>query len=274
MGSNWQGKLELKYAQRLGNTQVIQNQSQAPLRVQRAFYPEQKDICHSVILHTAGGIVGGDRLDLSIKLEEKSQALITSATAGKVYGSSGLEAQQTLNIHLQAGSCLEWLPQETIIFNDAVYRQKIHIELEQDALWLGWEIVRFGRSARGESFLSGSWRSHTEVWRAGYPLWSDRLWLQGDKGIIESPHGLGGCPVVGTFALVGKQVNRDLWQSICDLTSHYDGDFGVTRLIEGLICRYRGHSTSEVRDWFIAVWELLRLFYKERPVCVPRVWQI
>jgi urease accessory protein len=276
--TSWQGKLNLQYAHQGGTTQVISNQSQAPLRVQRSFYPEQKDICHSVILHTAGGIVGGDRLDLNIDLEEGSQALITSATAGKIYGGKGIEAQQILSMHLQTGSYLEWLPQETIIFNDAIYRQKTYIELEQECLWLSWEIVRFGRSARGEKFLSGSWRSHTEVWRAGTPLWIDRQWLQGGNSMIDSPHGLYGCPVVGTLALVGKQVNLDLLKKIQLITSdciqNSDQQMGVTSLIEGLICRYRGHSTAEVKQWFIAVWQLLRLFYLERPVCIPRVWQI
>lgn len=276
--TNWQGKLNLQYAHHAGVTEVISNQSQAPLRVQRSFYPEQKDICHSVILHTAGGIVGGDRLDLNINLGTQSQALITSATAGKIYGGKSLEAQQTLRMHLQAGSYLEWLPQETIIFNDAIYRQKTHIELEQDALWLGWEIVRFGRSARGEKFLAGSWRSHTEVWRSGNPLWIDRQWLQGGATIIDSPNSLSGCPVVGTLILVGRQVNSDLLKEIHLITPDYDQangqQLGVSSLIEGLICRYRGHSTAEVRQWFIAVWQLLRLFYIQRPACVPRVWQI
>ncbi len=270
----WQGKLKLNYSLSAGITQVVSNFSQAPLRVQKSFYPEQKDTCHSVILHTAGGIVGGDRLDLSIDLGERSQVVITTATAGKVYGSKGLESEQTLNIYLQAGSYLEWLPQEFIIFNGAIYKQKTRIELEPDALWLGWEIVRFGRSARGERFLSGSWRSHTEVWRSGYPLWSDRQWLEGGEAMINSPHGLNGYPVVGTLALVGRQVNFELLQKIQTLTLNYEGQLGVTKLIEGLTCRYVGHSITEVRHWFIAVWELIRLFYIQRPACVPRVWQI
>ncbi|AFY74673.1 urease accessory protein UreH [Synechococcus sp. PCC 7502] len=280
--SSWQGNLRLNYGYHDGITQVIKNISQAPLRVQKSFYPEQKDICHTAILHTAGGIVGGDRLDVMINLGEKSQSLITTATASKIYGAKtdpnikqkSINAQQTIHSHLQSDSYLEWLPQETIVFDGAIYHQKHHIELEQNALWLGWEIVRFGRSARGERFLSGSWRSHTEVWRAGIPLWIDRQWLQGGEAMINSLHGLDRCSVVGTLALVGKTVNQDLLQNIHILSSSYSGQLAVTGLVEGLICRYRGHSTSEVRTWFIAVWELLRLFYIHRPTCIPRIWLV
>jgi len=274
--SGWQGKLELQFAETNGKTQVTHNYSQAPLRVQRSFYPEGQEVCHSVILHTAGGIVGGDRLDLDIQLQPRSQALITTATAAKIYRSNGLTAQQTINLQLQAGTCLEWLPQETIVFDGVIYQQKMRIELLADALWLGWEIVRFGRSAGGERLHSGSWRSHTEVWREGIPLWIDRQWLQ--KEMIDSPHGLDGNAVVGSLVLVGKSASLELVENLRSLWTEfgYEGEVGVTRLLEGVICRYRGHSTLEVRHWLIKVWQLLRAYYLnkplDKPLCLPRVW--
>ena len=88
--NGWHGRLNLVYANRDGSTQIIHNQMQAPLKVQRPFYPEGKEICHSVILHTAGGVVGGDRLSSNFHLEPNAQALITSATASKIYRSTGL----------------------------------------------------------------------------------------------------------------------------------------------------------------------------------------
>jgi len=267
--SPWHGTLNLIYSHRQGTTQLIHNQNQAPLKVQRPFYPEGQEICHSVILHTAGGVVGGDRLSCNIQLQPDSQALITTAAAGKIYRTNGLQARQTIEIKIDAGACLEWLPQETIVFNGAIYRQDLRVELAAGASFLGWEITRFGRTARGERFVQGEWRSHTEIWCQDKPLWIDRQFLPGTEAVFTSPHGLAGKPITGSLVWVGSAVSgeivkkaRNLWQG--------EGEIGVTSLEHGFLCRYRGTSTSEVRNWFIDVWQMVR----DRGGFVPRVWQI
>ncbi|MDH6097461.1 urease accessory protein UreD [Anabaenopsis sp. FSS-46] len=269
----WHGKLNLVYADRLNNTELIHSHQQAPLKVQRPFYPDGAKICHSVILHTAGGVVGGDRLSYNLHLQPQAEALITTAAASKIYRSNGLQATQNINIQIDAGACLEWLPQETIIFNGAIYRQDLRVELAPGASWLGWEITRFGRTARGEKFLQGEWRSHTEIWQEGLPLWIDRQWLPGSEEVFHSPHGLAGQPIVGSLVWVGNPISgetlakmRNLWVGT--------GDIGMTQLQNGFLCRYRGTSTSEVRNWFTAIWQLLRVSVLNRSSCVPRVWQV
>jgi urease accessory protein len=279
--NGWHGKLNLVYANRDGATQIIHNQMQAPLKVQRPFYPEGKEVCHSVVLHTAGGVVGGDRLSLNFHLQPNAKALITSAAAGKIYRSSGQLAQQNIDIQVDAGANLEWLPQETIVFDGAIYRQDLRVELAQKARILLWEITRFGRTARGEKFLSGEWRSHTEIWQENSPLWIDRQWLKGGSEMLESPHGLAGKPVVATLAWIGEPLRAEIVEKVralrCEETI-YPGSLGVnsatgvTRIPNGLLCRYRGSSTAAARDWFVAIWQLLRLSFSERPCCLPRVW--
>jgi urease accessory protein len=283
--NGWHGYLNLAYANRNGETQIIRNQMQAPLKVQRPFYPEGKEVCHSVILHTAGGVVGGDRLDLDFHLQPHTKALITTAAAGKIYRSSGLESQQNIKIKVDAAANLEWFPQETIVFDGAIYRQNLRVELALGARILLWEIVRFGRSARGEKFLSGEWRSHAEIWQQNRPLWIDRQLLKGGEEMLESPHGLAGKPVVATLAWVGEPVTseivekvRALWReetispSSSPSSSAVNSSVGVTRLPSGLLCRYRGSSTADARDWFVSIWQLLRLSFSERFSCLPRVW--
>jgi urease accessory protein len=269
----WHGKLNLVYADRQGATQLIYNHHQAPLKVQRPFYPEGEKVCHSVILHTAGGMVGGDRLSSNIHLQPQAQALITTAAASKIYRSNGLQARQTIQMQVDAGACLEWLPQETILFNDAIYRQDLRVELATGGSWLGWEITRFGRSARGEKFLQGEWRSHTEIWQQGVPLWIDRQWLRGSEDIFHSPHGLAGKPIVGSLVWVGGAVSAEIIEKTRNLWDG-EGEAGVSRLQNGLLCRYRGSSTSEVRNWFIDVWQMLRVSFLNRGNCIPRVWQV
>lgn len=279
---SWHGNLNLAYTYHQGETKIIRNQVQAPLKVQRPFYPEGKEICHSVILHTAGGVVGGDSLSMNFELEPDAKTLITTATAGKIYRSSGLEATQNINIKIAKCAYLEWLPQENIVFNGAIYRQNLRVELEPEASFLLWEITRFGRTARGERFVSGEWRSHVEIWQQGIPLWIDRQLLKGEE-MLTSPHGLGGYPVVASLAWVGQPVTAEivektrlLWQNTPFSDEGKSGQIqhsaGVTRLTNGLLCRYRGSSTAEARSLFIAVWQLLRLELRDRAICLPRVW--
>ena len=166
----------------------------------------------------------------------------------------------------------EWLPQETIVFDGALYRQNLRLELAPGACWLGWEVTRFGRSARGEKFVQGYWRSHTEVWRQGVPLWIDRQQLP--ASLSQTPGGLAGCSVAATLAFIGQSVESQTIKQIRDLWPTLDcpGTIGVTRLLEGFLCRYRGDSTQAARRWFAAVWQFLRPSYLGRTACLPRVW--
>jgi urease accessory protein len=273
IAEGWHGKLNLVYADRQNSTQLIYNHQQAPLKVQRPFYPEGEKVCHSVILHTAGGVVGGDRLSSNIHLQPNAQAVITTAAASKIYRSSGLQARQTIHIQVDDGAGLEWLPQETILFNGAIYRQDLRVELATGASFLGWEITRFGRSARGEKFYSGEWRSHTEIWQQGVPLWIDRQWLPGSEDVFHSPHGLFGKPIAGSLVWVGGVVSAEIVAKARNL-GNGSGEAGVTGLTHGLLCRYRGDSTSDVRHWFTAVWQMLRANFSSRGNCIPRVWQV
>ncbi|MEM7555761.1 MAG: urease accessory protein UreD [Cyanobacteria bacterium P01_A01_bin.84] len=291
---SWHGKLNLVYKAHQDKTILITSQNQAPLKVQRPFYPEGKQVCHSVILHTAGGVVGGDKLSCNFHLQERSQALITTAAAAKIYRTNGMQARQNIHIKVDENACLEWLPQETIVFNGANYRQDLRVELAPGASWIGWEITRFGRSARGEKFIQGAWRNYTEVWQNDKPLWIDRQYLPANEEVFHSPHGLAGKPLVGNLVYLGKPVSQEIVEQIRGLWEKLDlqksdlqkldlqkldlskvpSSYGVTRLENGVLCRYRGDRLSEVRDWFISVWQLLRMDFLSRGACLPRVWML
>jgi urease accessory protein len=271
----WTGKLDLQYVHQEGTTKLSQAIAQAPLKIQRAFYPEGPELCHSVILHTAGGIVGGDHLVQTIELEANSQVLLTTAAASKVYRSEGERSQQIISLTLGENSYLEWFPQETVIFNEAIYQQDLRVELARNALFCGWEITRLGRTARGEQFLAGEWRSRIEIWQAGRPLWIDRQGLQGSLAMINSPNGLNQKAIVATFIWLGHQVETEILTEARELAKSWvkEGEIGLTQTQnDGLLCRYRGNSTTEVKQYFEAIWGLLRQSYRDRSPVRPRVW--
>lgn len=273
--SGWQGKLDLVYAPNRGKTVTTSVYAQAPLKIQRPFYPEDK-LCHSVIVHTAGGVVGGDRLLQNITLKPQAQSLITTAAAQKIYRSNGKVAIAKTQINLDIDSYLEWLPQATIVFEGARFQQHLEVNLSPGAVFLGWEINRFGRTAGGEQFLQGEWRSHTSIYQNHKPLWLDRQSLWGSPKVWSSPHGLANQPVVGSLIYFGRPVDsftlghiRNLWHGNNDRPAQV----GATQTqAEGLLCRYRGASTVEVHRWFTAVWGYLRQTYMHLRPIKPRVW--
>jgi len=272
----WQGSLDLVYVKRDNQTLMSHHLQQAPLKIQRSFYPEGKEVCHSVLLHTAGGMVGGDRLSVNVDLQSDTRVLITTANASKVYRSNGLTTQQTTVINIQTGAVLEWLPQPNIIFDGALYRQDYRVNLDPGANWLACDVTMFGRQAKGEKFISGHWRSHVEVWQNDQPLWIDRQYLAGGEKMLNSPLALGGNAVVANLVYLGQVISpamvtdlRNLWQISPEDSA---ATVGITILPQGLLCRYRGQSTLEAKQWLIKVWHYLRLFYLERPSCIPGVW--
>jgi urease accessory protein len=272
---SWHGQLDLQFTKSGNSTQLARSYARAPLKVQRPFYPET-EVCHTVLLHTAGGIVGGDKLSSRLILAPQTQVLLTTAAAAKIYRSNGLTAHQTIEIEVGDDAHLEWLPQESIVFDRALYHQNMRVNLGWGATWCGWEITRLGRSASSEQFLHGQWRNAIEVWQAGRPLWIERQQLDGSVEQWQSLHGLATQPIVGTLALIGVSVEPDLVQQARDLWTGANTEMvcGVTRVQGGLVCRYRGSDRQEVQRWFIAVWDLVRRQYRDRTVYIPRVWQI
>lgn len=274
---NWHGKLEITYQNRDNQTQILSNYSQAPFKIQSPFYPEGKNICHSIILHTAGGMVGSDILSQKITLNDNCKTLITTPSAAKIYKTNGKIATSNILIKIHDNACLEFLPQENIIFNGAVYQQNYRVELGENSHYFHWEINRFGRTARGEKFTQGDWKSATEIWQKDQFLFGDRQWLPGNEQICNNINGLAGQSIIGTLYLIGELPNYDhIKKQIRSLWNHRktQGEAGVTHLIKGILCRYRGNSMDEVKTWFIDVWDILRLHYLDRHKTIPRVWQI
>ena len=120
----------------------------------------------AVIINTAGGIAGGDHLEIGVDVTEDSRLTVTTAAAEKIYRS--LEPDATIDIKLKVGSgaSLAWLPQEAILFDEARLQRTIHIDMARDAQLVFAEAVVFGRSGRGEQVAQGRlidrWRLRCE----------------------------------------------------------------------------------------------------------------
>jgi urease accessory protein len=271
----WHGRLAASFGRVGARTVLARSQVCMPLALQRAFYPEGSDCCHVLVLHPPGGMVDGDRLDIDIEVGPRAEALVTTPSAAKWYRAAH-GAVQNVVARVATSAHFEWLPLETIVFNGAQARQQLRIELAAGATFAGWEMTRLGRSARGETFDHGSWRSHTEVWRDGAtPLWIDRQQLAGGSQLLDAAYGLAGHAVVGTFVWIGRELPPALIDAIRArwASAGVAGMAGVTRLPHGVVCRYRGDSSCEARACFVEAWDAMRQYARGRPACAPRVWK-
>lgn len=272
--AGWHGRLELALERRADRTALARSRAQMPLALQRPFYPEGEDVCHLVLLHPPGGMVGGDRLEIALELGPDAEVLVTTPSAAKWYRGAS-PAEQMATVRIARGAHLEWLPLETIVFDGAHASQALRVELAPGASFLAFDITRFGRSARGEGYTLGTWRSVTEVRREGRPLWIDRQRLQGGASVMRSHYGLAGQPVAGGLVWIGHAVEVELVEEARALwtTGRYAGEAGVTRLADGMLCRYRGPSSTEARAWFTGVWDRIRRRTRRRGAEVPRIWR-
>ena len=201
----WSAHLKLGFTQEVdahrSRSVLTERSHSGPLRIQKPLYPEGDAICHAIIVHPPGGIAGGDTLGIDISLAAGARGLVTTPGATKWYKAKGESgAAQRVHIHVGADAALEWLPQEAIVFNAAQATSETSITLENNALYLGWEVLCFGRAASGETFGAGSYRQRMTIARAGRLLWNERGTLEANGVLTQSPIGLAGRSVAAAAA--------------------------------------------------------------------------
>ena len=190
---SWKAQLTLNY-RRDGDQTVAHDRHEGPLRVLRRLYPEGPAICHHVVLHPPGGVVGGDELHLHATLAEGSHALITTPGATRFYRSDGAAALQSVRLQLAAGARLEWLPMEALAYSGCDAHSQVHMTLAPGAEMIGWDVLALGLPAAGQPFVAGSFRQHLEL----PGCWLERGRVSAaDTTLLDSATGLGGHRVLG-----------------------------------------------------------------------------
>ncbi|AII41885.1 hypothetical protein KR100_00485 [Synechococcus sp. KORDI-100] len=283
----WHGSCKLQFLSTENGT-VHQGGCSAPFKLLRA---EQggDGRCELPLLHTAGGLVGGDRLNIDLTLESNSRALVTSVAAQKVYGSVGRSrlhpqgawSHQRMRGQLKAGSDLEWLPQELVLYAGALLEQQLTVTLPWDASFLSAEIVRLGRTAAGETLDRGCWRTSLALQRSDGVdhRWEmvDRLELGGSN--LKSVHGLAGAPVFGSLVWAAPMhlepaAMTSLLEGTREDRCGLEGVMRCSALQQGMVARYAGHSSRDARFWFSRIWSRTRSLRGLQPARIPRVWPL
>jgi urease accessory protein len=269
--AGWEARLALRFAREPARTFLAERVHTGPLRVQKALYPEGPAVCQAIVVHPPGGIVGGDRLELDVDVGAAAHAQLTTPGAAKWYRSAGATAGQRTRFVVGAGGALEWLPQETLLFDGAQAAIATRIELAADASYIGWDLTCLGRTAAGERFDRGRFVQTLELVRAGELAWCERAAIDGGSRALQSGAVLGGAAVFGTLLAAGPPV-ADATLAACRAVACADGDGSVTRLPAVLVARYRGPSTLAARTYFATLWRVLRPALLGREAVPPRIW--
>jgi urease accessory protein len=267
----WRADLHLGFARSGERTVLRENRHQGPLRVQKALYPEGEGVCQAIVLHPPSGIAGGDHLQITATVDRDAFAQLTTPGAGKWYRSGGGEASQTLALSLGPGAVLEWLPQESIVFDGALARMETRVSLAADSRFIGWDILCLGRAAAGERFVRGRFDLACRIDRNGQPLWRERGGFACSDPMLASPAGWNNATVCGTLLAAFPHSPEVL--AACRAIAPADGAAHALTALPGLIvARYLGDSSEAARLWFAELWKILRPACCDRPAIIPRIW--
>ncbi|MDE2455307.1 MAG: urease accessory protein UreD [Burkholderiales bacterium] len=193
---SWQAQLALHYQRDDDGRTISFDRHSGPLRVLQRLYPEGPGICHHVIVHPPGGVVGGDRLEVQARLDAGTHALITTPGATRFYRSDGASAVQDVRLMLAEGARAEWLPMEAIAYSGCSAENRLDLQLAPGAEALGWDVLALGLPAAGQGFESGRFLQQLEL----PGVWLERGWIEAeDRALLDGPLGLAGRRVLATM---------------------------------------------------------------------------
>lgn len=267
--------LDLGFARDQDTTRLIKREHYGPLRVQKALYPENPSICHAILIHPPGGVVGGDELRIQAQVAEDAHAFLTTPGAAKWYRSNGHVSQQVLKLQAEKNSVIEWMPQETILFNEADVKLYSDITLAEHANYIGCEILCFGRTASGEQFTNGRLRQRLSIVRDKKLIWHEQGCLIGGSKAMLSPLGLAGYSVCANLIAVGATTSAELINTVREAMHTCAGDsgkWGVTQMKSVISARYLGNSSEVARAVMLAAWKIVRPAVCGHPASVLRIW--
>jgi urease accessory protein len=195
----WHAHLQLAYAREGGRT-IARFRHEGPLRILQSLHPEGEAVCHNVLVHPPGGLVGGDTLQVEVEAAPHSHGLVTTPGASRFYRSEDAAAVQDVHLRLAPDARLEWLPLEALYYSGCRAENRLRCELAPGAQLLGWDVAALGLPQAGQPFVRGSVLQHIEL--AGAWLERGRI-AAGDSRLLDGPLGLAGHRCMATLFLAG-----------------------------------------------------------------------
>ena len=273
----WHGHLQLSY-RRADRSTVLLDRHEGPLRVLQSLYPEGPAVCHNVLVHPPGGLVGGDVLTLDATLTANTHALLTTAGATRFYRSTGPLAAQTVRARLDSGARLEWLPLETIAFSGCQAASSLRFELAAGAETIGWDVLALGLPASEQPFERGRYTQSIEL----PGRWLERGVIDAsDRRLLDSPLGFAGQRTLGVlWFAAGDALHDARRESLLDAARDIIADDALARTAgvtapqpEVVVLRVLAPGVEPAIGLLTKVWRAWREGVWGLAACVPRVWR-
>ncbi len=248
------GGIALSIARAAGSSVVADLAQRVPCR---ALFPRPASpgVPLAVLLNTSGGLAGGDRISVTMKIGPGAAATATTQAAEKVYRSLGPDARVETALAVAAEGRLEWLPQETILFDGACLERHISAAVAHGGRLLACETLVFGRAARGEVMNRGRLLDRWRIEYGGRLVWVDRLGLAIPVRRQLDGAGFGGARALATALYVGPEADTLL--PVAREAAVAEG--GAASLVNGiLVARLLGAEPSRVRDGVARLLRILR----------------
>lgn len=217
----WHASLRLDYT-REGGRSVARFAHDGPLRILQSLWPEGDAVCHNVLVHPPGGLVGGDTLQVAVTAQEDSHGLVTTPGASRFYRSDGELALQDVRIGVEGGARLEWLPLEALYYSGCRAENRLVMDLAPGAELLGWDVAALGLPQAGQPFARGSVLQHLEL--EGHWLERGRIAAE-DARLMDGPLGLAGHRCLASlFFATGSDVPRTRREQLLDAAREVIGE--------------------------------------------------
>lgn len=243
--------------------------------------PMAGDLVTAVLVTTSGGMVGGDHLAFEGRVKAGASALFTAQAAEKIYRSAGPDCVMSVDLAAEDDGWLEWLPHETILFEQARLRRKTKVSVTGSGQVMAGEIMVFGRLARGEVFTTGLARDAWDVSIDGRPVWRDALHLEGDVlRMLDHPASFDGARAAATAILVGQgaedklDIARDCLARASEGLMDTDVLCAATAMKGIVITRFMARDPMKLRRVYGAWWKQFRHETRGLPARLPRLWEI
>jgi urease accessory protein len=242
----------------------IAESGSARLRLPKAEGPALE----AVTINTGGGIAAGDRFATDIEVGAGAQLVVTTAAAEKIYRSEGDTAAIATTIRAAEGGQLDWVPQETILYDAARLRRSLDVELEEGASALLFEATVFGRAAFGETMQSGAYEDRWRIRRGGKLVYADTLRVAGPvAGQLAKPATANGHRALATIVHVAP----DAESRIDEARAALDGaasECGASAWNGLLAIRFLADEIETLRR------DAARFMTLFRGRLLPRVWHL
>ena len=259
------GGIAVRFARRAGATRAVEIRESDgyKFRLPRTL----EDRPEAAVINTGGGIAGGDAVAISVEMLNETSACVTTPAAERIYRSlDRAPADLCVSLRLGTGASLEWLPQETILFDGARMARRIDVEMADDARLVMAETLVFGRAAMGERLSTGAIGDRWTIRRAGRLVFAEAIRLDGAIGNALSETASAGTSKVVTTILAAAPDAADRLGPVRKALSEFDGIAAASTWNGLLVVRSvsPGHPTTR------AILSRALPLLTGRPL--PRVW--